>query len=94
MDVVFGEGSTADVRPPSSGPSTCGRRDTNKNRQAIRKIKTTQESLQQIDREIVISADQTQSGGHARRIARTKGWLSKELIEFVARYLGMPPIAA
>ena len=57
----------------------------------------SQESLQQIDREIAkYPPDQTQSAVMAAlRIAQVeKGWLPKELIEFVARYLGMPPIAA
>ena len=57
----------------------------------------SQESLQQIDREIAkYPSDQKQSAVMAAlRIAQVeKGWLPKELIEFVARYLGMPPIAA
>ena len=57
----------------------------------------SQESLQQIDREIAkYPPDQKQSAVMAAlRIAQVeKGWLPKELIEFVARYLGMPPIAA
>ncbi len=57
----------------------------------------SQESLQQIDREIAkYPADQKQSAVMAAlRIAQVeKGWLRKELIEFVASYLGMPAIAA
>jgi NADH-quinone oxidoreductase subunit E len=57
----------------------------------------SQESLQQIDREIAkYPSDQKQSAVMAAlRIAQVeKGWLPKELIEFVARYLDMPPIAA
>ena len=57
----------------------------------------SQESLQQIDREIAkYPSDQKQSAVMAAlRIAQVeKGWLPKELVEFVARYLDMPPIAA
>ena len=57
----------------------------------------SQESLQQIDREIdKYPADQKQSAVMAAlRIAQVeKGWLKKETIEFVASYLGMPAIAA
>lgn len=57
----------------------------------------SQESLQQIDREIAkYPADQKQSAVMAAlRIAQVeKGWLAKETIEFVATYLGMPAIAA
>ena len=49
----------------------------------------SQESLQQIDREIAkYPSDQKQSAVMAAlRIAQVeKGWLPKELIEFVARY--------
>ncbi|WP_341675132.1 NADH-quinone oxidoreductase subunit NuoE [Niveibacterium sp. SC-1] len=55
------------------------------------------ESLQKIDREVAkYPADQKQSAiMSALRIAQTeKGWLANETIEFVANYLGMPPIAA
>ena len=57
----------------------------------------SQESLQQIDREIAkYPPDQKQSAVMAAlRIAQVeKGWLPKELIEFVAQYIGMPAIAA
>lgn len=57
----------------------------------------SQESLQQIDREIAkYPPDQKQSAVmSALRIAQVeKGWLPKELIEFVADYLDMPAIAA
>jgi len=54
------------------------------------------ESLKSIDQEIAkYPADQKQSASMAAlRIAQVeKGWLSNETIEFVAAYLGMPPIA-
>ncbi|MDY0071552.1 MAG: NADH-quinone oxidoreductase subunit NuoE [Thauera sp.] len=57
----------------------------------------SQESLQLIDREIAkYPADQKQSAVMAAlRIAQTeKGWLPRELIDFVARYLDMAPVAA
>jgi len=57
----------------------------------------SQESLQQIDREIAkYPADQKQSAVMAAlRIAQVeKGWLANETIGFVADYLGMPAIAA
>jgi NADH-quinone oxidoreductase subunit E len=57
----------------------------------------SQESLQQIDREIAkYPADQKQSAVMAAlRIAQVeKGWLARETIEYVAHYLGMPAIAA
>lgn len=57
----------------------------------------SQESLKQIDREIAkYPADQKQSACmSALRIAQVeKGYLAQETIEFVANYLGMPPIAA
>ncbi|MDR0564907.1 MAG: NADH-quinone oxidoreductase subunit NuoE [Azoarcus sp.] len=57
----------------------------------------SQESLQQIDREIAkYPSDRRQSAIiSALRIAQQeKGWLSKELIEFIAGYIGIPPIAA
>lgn len=56
----------------------------------------TQDSLTQIDREIAkYPADQKQSAVmSALRIAQVeKGWLAPETLEFVARYLGIPPIA-
>lgn len=56
----------------------------------------SQESLQQIDREIAkYPVDQKQSAVmSALRIAQVeKGWLAKETIEFVADYLDMPAIA-
>ena len=54
-------------------------------------------SLAQIDREIAkYPPDQKQSAVmSALRIAQMeKGWLANETIEFVAKYLGMPTIAA
>jgi NADH-quinone oxidoreductase subunit E len=57
----------------------------------------TPESLAQIDLEVAkYPAEQKQSAVmSALRIAQTEqGWLSKDLIEYVANYLGMPPIAA
>jgi len=55
------------------------------------------DSLSRIDREVAkYPADQKQSAAmSALRIAQEElGWLSKDTIEFVANYLGMPPIAA
>lgn len=57
----------------------------------------SQESLQQIDREIAkYPSDQKQSAVMAAlRIAQVeKGWLPKDVIAFVADYLDMPAIAA
>lgn len=57
----------------------------------------SQDSLDQIDREIAkYPSDQKQSAVMAAlRIAQIeKGWLPKDLIEFVASYLEMAPIAA
>lgn len=57
----------------------------------------SQESLAKIDREVAkYPADQKRSAVMgALRIAQTeKRWLSTELIEFVANYLGIPPVAA
>ena len=57
----------------------------------------SQESLRQIDREIAkYPLDRRQSAViSALRIAQQEqGWLPKELIEEVANYLGMPPVAA
>jgi NADH-quinone oxidoreductase subunit E len=54
------------------------------------------ESLRKIDREIAkYPADQRQSAVmSALAIAQDeKGWLATEIMDFVARYLGMPPIA-
>lgn len=54
------------------------------------------EALAMIDREIAkYPPDQKQSAVmSALRIAQQeKGWLSNETVEFVAQYLGMPPIA-
>jgi NADH-quinone oxidoreductase subunit E len=54
------------------------------------------ESLKKIDQEIAkYPADQKQSASmSALRIAQQeKGWLANETIEFVAKYLGMPPVA-
>jgi len=53
------------------------------------------QSLQQIDREVAkYPADQKQSAVmSALRIAQDQhGWLSSELMEEVATYLGMPPV--
>ncbi|MHB9100730.1 MAG: NAD(P)H-dependent oxidoreductase subunit E, partial [Sulfuricella sp.] len=55
------------------------------------------ESLKKIDREITkYPPGHKQSAVMAAlRIAQDeKGWLAPETIEFVAAYLGMPPIAA
>jgi NADH-quinone oxidoreductase subunit E len=57
----------------------------------------SQESLTQIDREVAkYPSDQKQSAVmSALRIAQVeKGWLSREMIAFVAEYLEMPAIAA
>lgn len=57
----------------------------------------TPESLKRLDREVAkYPADQKQSAVMAcLAIAQEeKGWLPSEAIEFVADYLGMPPIAA
>lgn len=57
----------------------------------------SQESLEQIDREVAkYPHDQKQSAVMAAlRIAQVeKGWLSRDTIEYVASYLGMPAIAA
>ncbi len=57
----------------------------------------SQESLALIDKEIAkYPPEHKQSAVMAAlRIAQTeKGWLATETIEFVANYLGMPPIAA
>lgn len=55
----------------------------------------TQESLQKIDRELAkYPAEERRSASmSALRIAQTeKGWLSNELIEYVADYIGIPPV--
>lgn len=55
------------------------------------------EALKSIDKEVAkYPAEQKQSAVmSALRIAQDeKGWLAAETIEFVADYLGMPPIAA
>lgn len=55
------------------------------------------EALKLIDKEVAkYPAEQKQSAVmSALRIAQDeKGWLAPEAIEFVANYLGMPPIAA
>ncbi|AXK39394.1 NADH-quinone oxidoreductase subunit NuoE [Crenobacter cavernae] len=55
------------------------------------------ESLARIDREVAkYPADQKRSATmSALRIAQQeKGWLATETIEFVANYLGIPPVAA
>jgi NADH-quinone oxidoreductase subunit E len=60
-------------------------------------LRLSAESLALIDAEVAkYPADQKQSAVMgALRIAQTeKGWLRPELIEYVAHYLGMPPIAA
>jgi NADH-quinone oxidoreductase subunit E len=54
------------------------------------------ESLKKIDREIAkYPADQKQSAVMSALIIAQdeKGWLSSETMDFVARYLGMPPVA-
>ena len=56
----------------------------------------SQESLAQIDKEVAkYPAEQRQSAVmSALRIAQVeKGWLSNEVMDFVAHYLGMQPIA-
>jgi NADH-quinone oxidoreductase subunit E len=60
-------------------------------------LRLSPESLALIDVEVAkYPADQKQSAVMAAlRIAQTeKGWLNPELIEYVAHYLEMPPIAA
>ena len=57
----------------------------------------TTESLKRIDREVAkYPADRKQSAIVASlAIAQEeKGWLANETIEFVANYLGIPPISA
>lgn len=57
----------------------------------------TAETLQKFDREIAkYPADQKQSAvmGCLALAQEEKGWLPSEAIEFVADYLGMPPMAA
>ncbi len=60
-------------------------------------LRLSQESLSAIDAEVAkYPADQKQSAVMgALRIAQTeKGWLTPELVEYVANVLDMPPIAA
>jgi len=55
------------------------------------------ESLKQIDREVAKYPPEHKESAvmSALRIAQLeKGWLAPETIEFVAGYLGMPPVAA
>ncbi|MCB1912193.1 MAG: NADH-quinone oxidoreductase subunit NuoE [Zoogloeaceae bacterium] len=57
----------------------------------------SQESLARIDVEVAkYPPDQKQSAvmGALRIAQEEKGWLASETIDFVARYLDMPPIAA
>lgn len=57
----------------------------------------SQESLARIDVEVAkYPPDQKQSAvmGALRIAQEEKGWLANETIDFVARYLDMPPIAA
>src|SRR3954462_4359520 len=52
------------------------------------------ESLKKIDREIAKYPDKQSAVMTALPIAQDeKGWLSTETMDFVAHYLGMPPIA-
>jgi NADH-quinone oxidoreductase subunit E len=56
----------------------------------------TAESLSRIDREIAkYPPDQKQSAVMSALIVAQdeKGWLSSETMDFVAQYLGMPPVA-
>jgi len=56
----------------------------------------TTDSLQKIDREVAkYPADQKQSAVMSALIIAQdeKGWLSTELMDFVAQYLGMAPVA-
>jgi NADH-quinone oxidoreductase subunit E len=56
----------------------------------------TAESLSKIDREIAkYPPDQKQSAVMSALIVAQdeKGWLSSETMDFVAQYLGMPPVA-
>jgi len=57
----------------------------------------TPESLQNIDREVAKYPDGQQQSAIMAALAiaqAEKGWLAAETIEFVARHLGMEPIAA
>ena len=57
----------------------------------------TQESLQKIDREITKYPPERRQSAAVAALAIAqdeKGWLSNETIEFVANYLGIPPVAA
>ena len=56
----------------------------------------TAESLKKIDREVAkYPPDQKQSAVMSALIVAQdeKGWLSSETMDFVAQYLGMPPVA-
>ena len=56
----------------------------------------TTDSLKKIDREVAkYPPDQKQSAVMSALIIAQdeKGWLSNETMDFVARYLGMPPVA-
>ena len=56
----------------------------------------TTDSLQKIDREVAkYPPDQKQSAVMSALIIAQdeKGWLSSEVMDFVAKYLGMPPVA-
>jgi NADH-quinone oxidoreductase subunit E len=56
----------------------------------------TAESLKKIDREVAkYPADQKRSAVMSALIVAQdeKGWLSSETMDFVAQYLGMPPVA-
>jgi NADH-quinone oxidoreductase subunit E len=60
-------------------------------------LRLSQESLNQIDAEVAkYPADQKQSAvmGALRIAQGEKGWLSRELVEYVANLLDMPAIAA
>ena len=56
----------------------------------------TTDSLKRIDREVAkYPADQKKSAVMGALVIAQdeKGWLSSELMDFVAQYLGMPPVA-
>ena len=57
----------------------------------------TTESLKRIDREIAKYPDDRKQSAVVASLAiaqEEKGWLSNETIEYVAHYLGIPPISA
>jgi NADH-quinone oxidoreductase subunit E len=57
----------------------------------------TQDSLNRIDREITKYPDGKKQSAAVAALAIAQeehGWLSAEVIEFVGKYLGMPPMAA